>query len=292
MNDTPDSSQSQTSNSWMAGIDRWAAAHPFHVRVLPLIAYVAFIPLIGLARDLHESGIGHPIAYVLQCGIAGYLIYRYRKLMPELNLKFHFIAIPVGIASAYLWIVLGQWMGELNPERWGEPGMDFFEEMNESVAWVSFILRLIGMTIIVGMVEEVFFRSALMRGLHRPIPTRDALVQILTDVPVLGSYLLNSKTIRKIDKQRNLLLNEFNNNPLGVISLFNLIIVGIIWSILSHGIRDWPGTIVCAFTFGFVVYWTNRGDKKLGLGPAVWTHAITNAGLWAYTIYADDWRFL
>lgn len=275
----------------MAGIDRWAAAHPFHVRVLPLIVYVALIPLIGLARDLHESGIGHPIAYIIQCAMPAYLIFRYRKLMPELNLKFHFIAIPVGLVSAYVWIELGKWMGQINPERWGEPGMSFFNEMNETVAWVAFCLRLLGMTIVVGLVEEVFFRSALMRGLHRPIPTRDALVQILTDIPVLGSYLTNFKAIRKIDKQRNLLLNEFNNNPLGVISFFNLIVVGMIWSTV-HMMRDWPGTIFCAFTFGFVVYWTNRGDKKLGLGPAVWTHAITNAGLWGYTFYFDDWRFL
>jgi hypothetical protein len=32
--------------------------------------------------------------------------------------------------------------------------------------------------------------------------------------------------------------------------------------------------------------------RARGLGPVVWTHGITNAALWAYTLYTDDWRFL
>ncbi len=41
-----------------------------------------------------------------------------------------------------------------------------------------------------------------------------------------------------------------------------------------------------------VVTMTNHGQRKLGLGPVIWTHGLCNASLWAWTIYSGDWRFL
>jgi hypothetical protein len=31
---------------------------------------------------------------------------------------------------------------------------------------------------------------------------------------------------------------------------------------------------------------------RLGLGPIIWSHGLTNALLWLYTLTSDDWRFL
>jgi len=41
-----------------------------------------------------------------------------------------------------------------------------------------------------------------------------------------------------------------------------------------------------------LVWWTNRGSHRLGLGPVIWSHAITNALLWGYTIWSGDWQFI
>ena len=75
-------------------------------------------------------------------------------------------------------------------------------------------------------------------------------------------------------------------------SVTNILVVGILWCLLSHITRDWPATMVCALGYAWVVYISNRGERKCGLGPAVWAHAITNGILLAYVIYYGDWRFL
>jgi hypothetical protein len=65
---------------------------------------------------------------------------------------------------------------------------------------------------------------------------------------------------------------------------------------LVHGLRDWPAVIVCGITYCLLVGYTNNSRRRLGLGPVIWAHGITNGALWAYTVYmhlnqGGDWRF-
>ena len=58
------------------------ASHPWHPRVLPFLAYVCCLPLLNLSR-LHVPLL-YPLLYVAQCLLVAWLLWRYRRLLPEM----------------------------------------------------------------------------------------------------------------------------------------------------------------------------------------------------------------
>lgn len=287
------------SSSLLAKLDHWMTLHPWHPRVLPLMVYCLFIAVVGGGVEFFGPR-AYPVFYFLQCAIPAWLLWRYRRLMPELNMRFHWLAIPAGLGVGWAWIELGQWMVALDPIRFSydDPLAPFYadEVMGRAVGWTAMFMRLLGMSILVPLVEEIFFRSALVRSTITARPLLLSLVDfsgdLLGSVPVIGDWLTSSKLGREAARTSAPLAREFNRNPLGAITVFAVVINLIFWA-LVHQPRDWPGIAACGSVYLLVLCLTNRPNQKsLGVGPVVWAHGITNAYLWGYTLITDDWQFL
>lgn len=300
------------------GLDRWMADHPWHPRVLPLIVYLVMLSAIGMVPDQPPWICLQPLLYLLQCGLVLWLLWRYRRLLSELTLTFDWRAIPIGVGVCIAWILLG-WLaaGEFAP-RWdammrGQPlaVMDYgtppidkpvlatsaadgpFDwrdpaRMGLTLGWAALVLRLLGMSIVVPLFEELFTRSMLLRSFHSPRTTAIGLLHFLLDLPVIGEWVGRTKLGRRADAHAPVFGPAFHRTPLHQLSVFGVAASTFVF-MLNHGLRDWPGTIVCGVAYCLLVGWTGR---EKGLGPVVWAHGLTNALLWGYTLWTGDWQFL
>ncbi len=269
----------------LARLDAWMADHPWHPRIIPFVVYLSFLALILPARDWHP--LTYPLLYSLQCGLVLYLLWRYRRLLPELTLSFHWLAVPVGVGVCVAWVVIGKWMVSLAPNDLGDPGYDFFEKMNPTLAWTSVSLRLLGMSIVVPMFEELFIRSLCLRSFHRFRRTGVGVLHLLMDLPLLGEWLIHTNWGKRAGRHPPVFGPVFEKTPLGALSLFGVAASTFVF-MMSHANRDKPAAIVCGVAYCLLLWAT----RKKGLGPVIWAHGITNALLWAYTLAYADWRFL
>lgn len=262
------------------------AENPWHPRFIPFLAYVGLLPIIGWLRDWQP--ITYAPAYCIQCGLVVWLLWRYRKLLPELTVDFHWLAVPVGVFVAWAWIRLGYLMVDTFPKRFAEDGTEsFFEQMGDGMGWVAFSLRLVGMSVVVPLFEELFIRSLLLRSLHRLRPTVVGVMQMIQDFPVIGEWLMHTRWGMRADHHPPVFGPQFECTPLGALSIFGVVASTFVFMI-HHVMRDWPGCIVCGIAYCFLLAVTRRK----GLGPVCWAHGITNALLWGYTLQTGDWRFL
>lgn len=270
------------------GFSAWMGAHPWHPRLLPYVIYVALLPLIAMATD--RLPLLYPILYSLQCLIVAGLLWRYRHLLPELTLRFDFLAIPIGIVVCVIWILLGNAMVHLFPERFAPSPDDpehLFVRMAPVARWVSLSLRLVGMSLLVPMFEELFIRSLLLRSFHRFRQVMVGLVQWGQDLPLIGEWLMHTTFAKRADAHDQPFARMFNDTPLGALSITGIVLSTLIFTI-GHGMRDWPGAIACSLFYILLL----RITRAKGLGPVIWAHGITNALLWAYCVYYGDWQFL
>ena len=94
----------------LAQLDSTMLSHPAMPRVIPYFLYVAGITANGMLDEyLSKKGIefAYPIGYTIICLFTAFVIFRYRKLTPEINFKFHWLAIPTGLGVIVAWIGLG-----------------------------------------------------------------------------------------------------------------------------------------------------------------------------------------
>ncbi len=312
------------------------AANPWHPRVAPFFCWIVFL---AVTQFLPEPlAPAQPFIYIVQCVATVWLLWRYRHLTPELTLRFHWLAIPTGVFLLVAWVVLGyamagelgyrwerlmdqDWQRACGPFPYDQTGREpnrFGPQLNAemqvtdtpiqslmtdhpALGYLALGLRLLGMALIVPLFEELFIRSAMLRGLHRPGPTFTGLLQFGSDLPVVGDAIANSEAGRRANAQPPAFTRQLETTPLGAVTLFAIAASTLVF-MLSHQLRDWPGCIACGVVWCWLVWHTNRGSgsevrgsdsgPSLGLGPVIWSHGITNALLWLYTITWNDWRFL
>jgi membrane protease YdiL (CAAX protease family) len=154
-------------------------------------------------------------------------------------------------------------------------------------------LRLFGMSLIVPFIEEIFNRSLCLRAMHSAKKTGVAVLQVLHDLPGIGEWLMHKPAIKRAAQQPAMFTQQFHDTPLGQVSMFAIAASTFVF-MLNHVPRDWLGAITCGVLWCLMVKWTNRAgrNRKLGLGPVIWSHGLTNALLWGYTLYSGDWQFL
>lgn len=273
----------------LARLDHWMAGHPWHPRVLPFIVYLLFLPLIAVLRDWH--GFTYPLTYAAQCSLVAWLLWRYRALLPELTVCFHWLAVPVGIFVAAAWIALRYATNAVLPTT-PDQGWSFFDHMPAPVAWFSLALRLIGMSLLVPLFEELFIRSLLLRSFHNFRRTAIGLIHFSQDLPVLGEWLMGTRLAQRANRHEPVFGREFLTTPLGALSAFGVAASTFVFMI-HHRIPDWPGAILCGIAYCLLLAATARR----GLGPVVWAHGITNALIWLYVIALHlqgrpDWQLL
>ncbi len=271
------------------------AEHPWHPRIVPEFFWLIAMFIINIILQLDSYAPVHAALYALQCVATVYLLFRYRKLLPELNWKFHWIAIPAGVGVLAMWFAVGELVLSIFGGN-GEPTPNPITEAKDPTAklWVQINLglHLLGMTLIVPMFEELFNRSLLLRSFHRLRNTGIGVIQFLYDLPLMESLLAGKQITQRAMKHDEVFRKEFERTPLGDASVFGMIASSLIFMI-AHSPRDWPAAFLCGIAYCLVVKFTNRPGKELGLGPAIWAHAITNALLWGYVVSTDSlWHYL
>lgn len=290
----------------------------WHPRIVPFFVYIVLLSVMMVLPDALAPA--QPALYVLQCGLVVWLMWRYRKLTPELTASFHWLAIPTGVFLVVAWIVLGYAMNGELPWRWSQaaggdwsaalgaypyadlgvepnmfgPDLDAEQQIithpiqdltatHPMLGQASLWLRLLGMSLVVPFFEEMFIRSAMLRGLHKPTRNEHGELEFVSE-------------------------RQLKATPVGKLTGFAVAASTIVF-MLSHGFRDWPGCIACGLVWCGLVWWTNKprphkgetwasiaestgGRGRYGLGPIIWSHGITNALLWLYTVMYGDWQFL
>jgi hypothetical protein len=141
------------------------------------------------------------------------------------------------------------------------------------------------------MFEELFTRSAILRAANRWPLTKTGLIQFACDLPIVGEWMIHTRAGERASQQPPAFTQQLQATAVGTLGVTGVIASTLIFTV-SHLVRDWPGAIVCGVVWCGLLWWTNRGQTKLGLGPVVWSHAITNALLWGYTLLTWDWQFL
>lgn len=132
-------------------------SHPAVPYVLP---FAVFLLLTELARWIPNSLLW---MYPLKTIVAGGLLLWFRKTYSEIKLTFSLLAIAVGIIVLLLWIPL--YGGHL---LLSEPQIVNPYELAGSLALPWIIIRMFGSSVVVPVMEELFWRSFLLRYLVNP----------------------------------------------------------------------------------------------------------------------------
>ncbi|MCC7409126.1 MAG: CPBP family intramembrane metalloprotease [Phycisphaeraceae bacterium] len=286
----------------LSRLDRWMASHPWHPRLAPYLLYLLVLALILELVPLQPRL--YPFLYTLQCALVLYLLHRYRSLLPELSLRFHWLAIPTGVIVFIAWVLLGWLMAGEFHDRWTallqgrllgplstvDAPVDFRhpDQMGPTIGWLALVLRLLGMSLVVPLFEELFIRSLCLRSFHSLRTTAIGVLHFLMDLPLLGDWLMQTSLGERAGRHDPVLGRAFTQTPLGDLSLFGVIASTLVF-MSAHIPRDWPAVWVCGIAYCLLLRAT---AQKHRLGPVIWAHAITNALLWLYTLTTADWQFL
>lgn len=300
------------------------AESPWHPRLTPFFVYI-----LGLFFASFITGpfpVAIPFIYTAQVALVVALLVRYRKLLPEMTLRFHWLAVPTGVGLLFAWVYLGHattWLSvqaqstpvlgptmnflvPTSPE--GAPGnpphpiLAGKATFGEAWYWATMITRLLGMSLVVPLFEELFIRSAVLRATRSSKRTTTALIQLASDLPIIGEPIASSKRGKKANAQDPQFTEQLLTTPIGYITLFSVAASTLVF-MLSHARRDYLGCIACGIVWCLLVWYVNKPRKgetwadqpeggRTGLGPVSWSHGITNALLWYWTLHTGDWQFL
>ena len=283
-------------------LDDWMARSPWHPRVTPFFVYILGLAVGGFLTPEDRLGAAAYLPlYAAVCGVIAFLLWRYRALVPELTLRFHWTVLPSAVALLAAWIALGRGYNRLfGVEDAVVPlaEADVFGPLAAASAagfWAAFVARGIGMTLVVPLFEELFVRSAVLRAVHTWRGTRTGLLQFASDLPAVGEALANRPAVEAAQREPPAFTRQLVGTPLGAVTLFSAFASTAVFA-ASHNARDWAGCFACGLVWCWMVRHTNRPslppERRAGLGPVVWSHGLVNLGLWAWTLRTGDWQFL
>lgn len=282
------------------------AENPWHPRLVPCLLYVLLLwPVAMLSESKPEAYVA---GYALQCVLVAWLLWRYRALTEELTLRFHWLAVPVGVGVVIAWIAVGDAMRRAFPPAETEPHL--FTRMDGGVRALSLGARLLGMSLLVPIFEELLIRSLMLRSFGDARRTWRALLAAFQEMPMIGEWLLMRRwsTAPRAgapeDADADNFAGCFRASPMGKVTLFGAT-VSTVFFMFNHARVDWPGCVLCGAAYCWLVHVTHRrtlapgtpapgatSAPAIGLGPVIWAHGITNALLWTYCVIYRDWRFM
>jgi len=137
-------------------------ASPIYARVAPFCIFVGLIAFGGL------FGKDSPYwAYVLRTVVGAWLIWQMRPFVPEMRWTISTEAIAVGVAVFVMWVALDPFFPKNHLIFTPTPGDEWnpFARYGAGshLGWFYVIVRLLGSTLVVAPLEEVFWRSFLYR---------------------------------------------------------------------------------------------------------------------------------
>ncbi len=283
-------------------LDAFMAANPWHPRVVPYFVYIVGLTLTAFVPGGDRAAaLAYLPIYLVINAVILWLLWRYRKLTPELNFRFHWTVLPSALLLTAAWVALGYGYNTLFFGELKEVPLEDSEPFGELMAvgaglfWVVFACRGLGMSITVPLFEELFVRSALLRGMHRWRLTKTGLLQVAADLPAVGDAVATKPAVVKAQSEPAAFTAQLANTPLGRVTVFATAASTFIF-MLAHMPRDYLGCIACGIVWCWMVWYTNReslpDEKRKGLGPVIWSHGLVNAALWVYSYTTNDWQFL
>jgi len=261
--------------------------HPSHPRVAPWFVYLLVLAVTFQVRDWYD------FAYVplkiVQAVVVCYLVWRFRRLVPEITLRFHWSVVPISAFLVAGWVAMHAWTAKMFPQLVdAEP--TFFQTLHanhETLFWLAAAAHLLAMCTAVPLIEETFNRSLLLRSISDVRATGTGVLQMLCDMPVIGDWLARTTAGVRASQEPPAFGDQFQKTPLGQLSVFGVTASTTIF-MLVHATVDWPGAILCGLTWCILL---NR-TRHLGLGPVIWSHATVNLLLWIYVITVKDFRLI
>ncbi|MDA1277339.1 MAG: CAAX prenyl protease-related protein [Verrucomicrobia bacterium] len=138
------------------------ASSPLLVRVVPFVLFIALTFLQGRFGEASRYWI-----YFLKTLVGVWLIWEFRPRIIEMRWRFTWESVVVGVAVFAVWIgldgvypQLGNASSAWNPHnQFGESG---------ALAWFFVAVRILGSSLVVPPLEEVFYRSFLYRYVAKP----------------------------------------------------------------------------------------------------------------------------
>jgi len=122
-----------------------------------VIPFAVFLIFTGITSYTSFSLLwGYPLKII----IVGVLLILFRKSYNEVSLKFSFLALIIGIAAFAIWVIPTNYYPLLGTPKDISP-YELAASKLSAVIWIC--LRLIGAVVIVPIMEELFWRSFLLR---------------------------------------------------------------------------------------------------------------------------------
>ncbi|MEI7731296.1 MAG: CAAX prenyl protease-related protein [Verrucomicrobiota bacterium] len=139
---------------------RWPAnllaPHPVLTRALP---FFIFVGLTGLQGQFGEES--RCWFYLAKTLVGAWLIWSVRPLIAELEWRISWQAVAAGIAVYALWVGMDGWYPKPGKDEPWNPHTIFGQ--GAALAWFFIVVRIAGSSLVVPMLEEVFFRSLAYR---------------------------------------------------------------------------------------------------------------------------------
>ncbi|MBM3879247.1 MAG: CAAX prenyl protease-related protein [Verrucomicrobia bacterium] len=160
-------------------------ASPILVRVAPLAVFILLTVLQGRLGEESRYWI-----YLAKTLVGAWFIWLIRPLVAELRWAVSWEAIAVGVAVFAAWVGLNDFYPKLGGA--GTPWNPFAHfGAGSALGWLFVVVRIVGSTVVVPPLEEVFYRSFLYRYLAKPdflsVPLRSfALVPFCVSAGIFG----------------------------------------------------------------------------------------------------------
>jgi CAAX prenyl protease-like protein len=140
-----------------------ASRWPLLIYLGPMFAFL----LLTTAEDMTSKALGYPLAYALKILLVAIIAFvcrdSWRDLRPKPNLAAIVVAVILGLVIAALWVGLdGRY-----PPLWFQGKRSGFDpsKLSPTVRAAFLSVRFCGLVILVPLIEELFWRSFLMRWL-------------------------------------------------------------------------------------------------------------------------------
>jgi CAAX prenyl protease-like protein len=137
-------------------------ASPALVRTVPFVIFVLLTAGQGKFGEASRYWI-----YLLKSVIGVGLIWLMRPAVPEMRWKLSWAAVVTGVGVCVIWVGLDAYYPKLGaPGNVWNPNAPFGQGSN--LAWLFIAVRILGSTLVVPPLEEVFYRSFVYRYIIKP----------------------------------------------------------------------------------------------------------------------------
>jgi len=137
-------------------------ASPLLVRSAPFLTFAALTALQGKLGDDSRYWL-----YLAKTVVGAWVIWTVRSCISEMRWKFSWEGIVVGIAVFGIWVGLEDWYPKTGQS--GKPWNPFLDYgAGSALAWFYVVTRIVGSTLVVPPIEEVFYRSLVYRYVADP----------------------------------------------------------------------------------------------------------------------------